>query len=343
MPSPSHRYDFTLRQLLPVVGLIVLPLALFSTVMHLGAALHLLPAPCPALDTDRTILLHQAHASRTRHSAGLVLIGDSSCLMDVSADLLTQLQPGAPATLNLGTLSYLDLHAFGSLLAQYQSANPKRLQTVVLLMHPEALRRPSPDDYDLSVLQHFYAGLDYCGPTLSSGLCFLGVEIFRGRILSRAVPQPLPGGFGRAYGFTHDLWRYLSAHGGSALDPGRFDLAAAQGNPEYRLAPSLQGASSAFRSTLAPGVRLLVGITPVPQSFAPKQYDARQRRLLETWSQWLQADVPLSELPATWPDELFASTTHLNERGVRLYTEQLSQAITAHAPVRGAPTLRPGE
>jgi hypothetical protein len=337
MSPPSHRYQFRLQQLLPVVGWTLLPLALFCLFMHLAAAARILPPPCPSLDVDRTILFHQAQASRSRQSADIVLIGDSSCLMDVSVEQLTKLLPGAHAILNLGTLSYLDLRAFASLLAHYQAANPGQLQTVVLLMHPEALRRSRPADYDVAALRHFYAGLDYCGPAVSRPLCLLGVETFRGRVLSRALPLPLPGAFGRDYGFTHDLWRYVSAHRGSARDPGRFDPAAAHVNIEYRLAPSLRSASLAFRAAVPASVKLIAGITPAPQSLTGAGYPQLQRRLLETWGQWLQADGALTETPAALPDDLFASSTHLNARGVRLYTEQLGRALAGHLRAREGP------
>jgi hypothetical protein len=45
----------------------------------------------------------------------------------------------------------------------------------------------------------------------------------------------------------------------------------------------------------------------------------------------LIADQPLHELPATLPDAFFASSTHLNERGVKLYTERLATALAVGA------------
>ena len=323
----SHLYDFSLRNLLQILGPPLLPLGLFALVLHGGAALGLLPRPCPALDTDRTILFHQAQATLERHNASLLFVGDSSCLMDVSVTQLDPLLPGAAPALNLGTLSYLDLHRFSSLVDHYVRTNPNQLRTVVLLLNPEALRRASATDYHVEALSHFYSGIDYCGPTLPPLLCGLGVEIFRGRLLSRAVPQPLSGAYGRFYGFTHDLWKYLSAHHGSAIDPGHFDAASAHGSAEYRLAKSLEKASQDFRAALPDGVKLFVGITPLPESFVGPSFRQRYRDMLETWSQWLKADAALTELPATLPDNLFASATHLNERGVRLYTEQLARAM----------------
>ena len=100
-----------------------------------------------------------------------------------------------------------------------------------------------------------------------------------------------------------------------------------QGNAEYRLAAKLEADSVTFSSALPPGVQLLVGITPVPKSFALPNYAQRQRQMLAEWARWLKADAALVELPATMADENFASTTHLNEAGARIYTELLARAL----------------
>ena len=80
----SHNCNFQWRDLVRLALPSLVPLAVFAALMHGAAALGLLPAPRPALDTDRTILIHQVEASRARQEAEVVLIGDSSCLMDVS-------------------------------------------------------------------------------------------------------------------------------------------------------------------------------------------------------------------------------------------------------------------
>src|SRR5215510_14013984 len=104
----SHEYDFSLTDLCKLIGGPLVPVAAFAMTMHLGAAVKLFPPPRPTLDIDRTILLHQAEASRTRQDADVLLLGDSSCLMNVSTRQLAEGLPGQHRVLNLGTLSYLD-------------------------------------------------------------------------------------------------------------------------------------------------------------------------------------------------------------------------------------------
>ena len=323
----SHEYDFALTDVLKLIGWPLVPVGWFAVVMHLGAALNVFPLPRPTLDIDRTILLHQAEASRARHDADMLLIGDSSCLMDVSARPLAEALPGQHHVLNLGTLSYLDLPAYAGLLRNYVTANPGRLRTVVLLMHPEALRRVAPVDYHVELVRNFQSGIDLRDPASPPLVTWLGTDIFKARFLSRILPVPLHGNYGQQYGFTTDLWRYLSDHDGSAVDPGTFDRQSAQGNAEYRVSPKLETASQAFKAEVPAGIKLIVGITPAPEGFVITNYRQQYSQMLREWSQWLGADTFLENLPATLPDKLFSSTTHLNESGQRIYTGRLAQTL----------------
>ena len=320
----SHECEFAASEILKLLGSVLWPLGLFALVMHLGVLANVWPRPLPTSDTDRTILLHQAAASRSTHDADLLLIGDSSCLMDVSAPLLGPALPGGRRALNLGTLSYLDLTSYAAILRQHFAANPGRVRTVVLLMHPEALRRAAPEEHHEEILGRYYAGLDYCDPATPSLVCWMGGVILKGRLLSRCLPVPLAGAYGQKYGFTAGLWDYLDRHQGSAIDPRKFEGSAAQGNAEYQLSPRLEHTSQAFRSAIPPGVRLHLGITPAPESFVRADYPQRHAEMLRQLGTWLRADATLANLPATMPDERFASTTHLNEAGQRIFTEMLA-------------------
>ena len=327
--------EFQLTDLFKAVSLIFGGLAIFAAILHLGAALRVLPRPRPALDMDRTILIHQAEASRTPQDADVILIGDSSCMMDVSARELSRAL--SRQVLNLGTLSYLDLPAFAAMVREYAAVNPGRLRTVVLLCHPEFLRRQEPIAAHVRTLTNYFAGADtYDLATWPGRLhCWLGIEVFRERILTRIVPVPLPREFSRFYGFSNqELWRYLSDRVGSAVDPRLFRLQSGQGNAEYRLAANLEMESAAFRSAIPTGVQLLVGITPAPKSFVLPNYDQKYQRMLADWSRWLKADGALAALPATLPDESFATTTHLNEAGARAYTELVTRQLE---PIRKRP------
>ncbi len=323
----SHTVEFAPRELLQLVAAPLVPVLLFALVMQAGARFGLLPAPRPALDVDRTILIHQAESSRARSGAEVLLLGDSSCLMNVNARQLGDAL--GRRALNLGTISFLDLGVHARLLREFTQANPGQPRAVVLLMHPEALRRAGSEPYPLAVLTHYLAGTDHHRTGTFAGRlnALSGVDVFQGRLLSRALPTPFTNSFGRLYGFTTDLERFMSARVGGAIDPG---TNSATGNAEYRLSATLEKLSRDFRAAVPPKTKLLVGITPVPAKFAGTKYPALRDQMLRDWSAWLQADAALWELPATLPDEQITGATHLKPAAVPAYTEALAAAVRTH-------------
>lgn len=320
----SHEYLCRPVDLLRLMIGPLFPVALFVAAMQCGARFNLLPSPRPTLDTDHTILVHQAEASRKPQEAQILLLGDSSCLMDVNARELGQ-HLGVPS-LNLGLLSYLGLEHYAEMLRGYVAANPNRLRIVVLLMNPEALRRVGSEEYYGRLLSSYWKGEDACRTATFEDrlVCWLGVETFRSRILSRALPSPIEGAFGRKYGFSDNLEAFMRRENGSVIDPVN---ERPRGISEYRLSPTLKPVSQQFKMSLPPGVKLLVGITPVPESSAGQNYSELHASMLLEWGEWLQADGLLQTLPATLPENSFARPTHLNESTMRIYTRELASAL----------------
>ena len=322
----SHTCEFTARALVPLIGWPCVFVVAFAVSMHVGASLHLLPAPRPTLDTERTVLLHQADAAQSAHDAEIILLGDSSCLMNVSTRQLgTEL---GRRVLNLGTFSFLDVNTHAAMLRHCAQANPSRLRTVVLLMHAESLRRLGAEPYYVEALTNFWAAQDHFTPETVTGQInrSLGVDVFKGRLLSRVLPLPLGGAYGRRYGFTHDLESALTADFGSIIDP---DPQPLTGSAEYRLAPTIEKASRTLRTAVPPGVELLVGITPAPERFAGARYPAQQTIMLRQWADWLGA-AALTNLPPTLPDSSFVRTTHLNATVIPAYTTALANELKPH-------------
>jgi hypothetical protein len=244
--------------------------------------------------------------------------------MDVNARQLEQLT--GKRTLNLATLSYVRLDDHLRLLRNYITNNPSA-QTVVLLMHPESLRLASRPSYFHDVLDSYFAQRDDGVPAESRILRLLNVYSFRNRLLTRALPVPLPSEYGQYYGFNLNLWDHLTEHNGSALDPHIYPKTPPSGNPEYRLAPQLEAVSRLFRPPA--NTRLIVGITPSPADYVYRNHSETCRAMLATWSQWLSADPSLTNLPFVLPPTHFATTTHLNGRGVSEYTQLLADQLTA--------------
>lgn len=327
----SHEYRFRIADALQLVASPICALALVGMLLHAAVAVGLMPGPWPAVDMDRTILLHQAVAASRRHDARLLLVGDSSCLMDVSAEALGA-RLHAPA-LNLATISYVNLESHARIISRFARANPGQLDAAVLLLHPNTLRLGESATEYIELLRHALVEngnasaerVQSFGQSIVADL--LGTGIVRQRLLGRVVPKPLPGAYGARYGFTWNLWKHMTAERGSLVDPHKFDRSRPVGSAEYRMSERVKAETKEFRHALPRGVRLAVGLTPVPESFAHPDHAAVCQGILHSLGDWLAPACVLTGLPATMPDDKFATVTHLNERGRMVFTSLLAAEL----------------
>ena len=324
----SHEYRFRLVEGMQAVGGPVAVALLWAAVVWLGAAAGVWPSPRPMLDVDRTVLIRQADASGESSSAEVLLIGDSSCLMNVDATYLTA-RLGAE-TLNLGTLSYLDLDSFASLLNRHLKSRSGAPKTVVLLVHPDFVRRYTSARAHVEAWEHYLAGRDHWfdGTSEWGVRRWLGLHIVEGRFLGR-LPVPLEGKFGSRYGFTTDLYRYQADHRGSLPDPRTLKEADLAGDRNYWVAPVHRRGAAAFAAAVPEGSRLLTGLTPLPESFPPDDFAAAYHRLLLEWSALFEGSSALFGLPPTLADERFATRAHLRPEAIEDYTEALNRELVA--------------
>ncbi len=323
----SHSYQFGWSDVVRLLGPTLAVVVMGSIGLHVGASSGWLPRPRPAVDIDRTILVHQTESAREQEQASIVLIGDSSCLMNVVATQLAEIL-GKPVR-NLATLSYVDLPTHGRLIQFHARANPDALKTVVLLMHPESLRLGSVPAYFREQIIAFAEQRDIStrSPWSQPLARLLGVDRARDRVLSRVMPWPLPGEYGRFYGFTRDLERFMDQEGGSAMDPNTYDPEQTHGLPEWRLATRFENECQRFRGSLPKGTRLIAGLTPSPESYAATEREDVRREILSQWTLWLGAEKTLERLPLSLPDNQFASTVHLNSVGRQAYTRIVAEAL----------------
>jgi hypothetical protein len=293
MANPSHHFDFSIgdlvrRSLPPLLGV-----ALLAAALHAVSYMGLLPHPVPA-DLDRTLLAAKAELASGTAPASVLLLGDSSCMMDVDAPELAR-HLGRPV-LNLGTLSYLDLTAHTALLRHSLARLPAPPGDVVLLLHPGSLLRgsslPDLDRFLRASLAGDARSLRSAPRHPAEGL--LAGVVIREQIVQPWIPGLLRGDFATAYGTPWEVRRLVHRQRGTLLDPTRFDAAAFQGRYEFRLHPRLEPASRDFRSAIPPGVRLWVGLTPLPESLALSDHAARIETVLGTWAAWLRPNRVLN-------------------------------------------------
>src|SRR5688572_30236999 len=343
----SHTYHLTRADWASLLLPPCLVMAGIVLAMRLWASFDAVPLG-PITDLDSLILAEKERAAAVMHDAEILLTGDSSCLMDFSAPLLdTLLRPHR--TFNLGTMSSLRLERHGELAAAYLVANSNRVTTVVLLVTPEMvggtsvpiapvqeyvpadpeMRRRLREIREESAQNEFVATFELV-PQLS---LFLALPLMKTQIVHRVFETPWKGPYGWQYGSPSGFQQHLRAHNGSAIDPvsaGERSMIEYTNKTNYEITEAIKPQCEAFRAKLPKGIRLLVGLTPVPQSNPSAEYVGARDRILGELAKHLDADAQLLTLPTVMPDQYFSTTTHLNERGARLYTHILARALKLH-------------
>lgn len=320
---PGHVYRFDRRDLARNVAATV-GLVLLAGLAVLGLLCTGL-AGKPALlgNADSTILATKARLASEPSAARLAFVGDSSCLVNV--DIPTLRTAGVEAV-NLGTLSYLGLDAFGLLARRFcEGHSPAE---IVLVVHPECLRLAQASAEHRRILETAL-GLGEPAWSLQAGPAAeaLGFEEARERWLDRALPTPLRGGLGARYGFTRDLQRELLGNGGTLEETAQYVAAASTASAEYRIAPRIRTECERFRKLLPPGTRLRLVISPVPRSHALRRHEATVSEMAATVAASLGAERPRDPMPAILPDTDFGTTTHLRPEAARRYTLRLAEAL----------------
>ena len=320
----SHHYVFDFKWLISHLGLPVIFIVIIASMLHLGA--RLLPSPRATWDMDRTIMATKADLSSRDEGADIVLIGDSSCLMNIDASQLSELT--GKKVINLGTVSFLDMKVFSHLLDRYLKAQSKLPSQVVLMVHPDFLRRSSPSKSHVAWINDYMAGRDHAtkGESWSSVEYLLGVHVIRGRLLSW-LPRPLSSAFGAYFGFTSNLESYMWDHQGSAVDPRSLKEADLKGSKEYRISTTNQNNAALFAQIIPEGTQLAVALSPTPASFADESLVPKLASILQDWKSALNAENSFETLPLALEDNKFANKTHLNPEASKTYTLRLSDLL----------------
>ncbi len=322
----SHRYQIQRSDLFRALGLPLCGVLLIGLIVHLSSWLPFAPTPRPALDVDRTVIIQQIDSSETTTDAEILLIGDSSCLMNVDAALLEGL--AKTRAINLGTLSFLDLDTFGSLLSHYLDHQTSPPKWIILLTHPDFVRKNSASQAHTNCFNRYLEKQDhlYNHTPPWSPEKYLGIHIVEGRLLAR-LPLPLNNAFGRYYGFTSDLSSFMVQHQGSAVDPRSLDLEQLKGSSDYRVARSHKRLAASFLERIPSGTAFFVGLTPVPKSFPQNDFVAEYQALLNEWARLFPGCIALSQLPPVLDNEYFATKTHLTQAAATHYTRVLLENI----------------
>jgi hypothetical protein len=144
-----------------------------------------------------------------------------------------------------------------------------------------------------------------------------------------AFHLPLPGNYGRHYGWPEDLASSVRANHGSMEDPNR--LTKCQEDPiTFKTSTAFKERLALFRDAIQrhPGVSLRLLISPSPATCTSPQFaDQREQTLAELLEILAIERHAFIETPATFPIEEFATATHLNAKGRTKLTALVAEAL----------------
>lgn len=322
----SHEFQFQAKEAAAEILRPLLVVLAIATWVRGSDVLGLLPSPRALSTLEETILTRQWE--RSQKPSEMVLVGDSSALMDVSGSELSR-ELGVE-TLQLGTFSLLQPADFAVLASNslHRSTQPG---TVLLLVHPEFLARPAGDPAMVSKFRCIREGTTTVDPEADWGERAehgLGLTHVRNRLESRGHAFPMKGAYGIRYGFSDQVVSALDRDGG-LVDPNRY-RPKPRSRVSMNVSPRLEVPFRAWRKALPESTRILVGITPVPESEAGPELGTLRDQALQTLVEWIGGNTQgLSSLPTHLPDPNFSSSTHLTENARDPFTRQLAQAIRA--------------
>lgn len=320
----SHSYEHTAADFFKPTLFPWLGVAVLAVLVRL--ATQILPEPHAHLDLDRTVISEKVQSSKSTEPRDLILVGDSSCLMNLDA---RQIESATGwKTHNLGMLSFLDFPTFAMAARNHLDHSSQPAKRILLIVHPEFLRRSSPSRAHIEYARSVQQGEDYFYSVKSPwmSLDYLsGAWTVRNRFVGR-LPNPLNGPFQQYFGFTTTMVNYMNAHQGSAVDPGTLTDEDLKGNTEYRLTDYNRMGAERFREVVGDEVEIWIGLSPVPESLADSVYLSSREKTLEDWQEALSPDQIL-DLPESLPDNQFANKTHIRPEAVEAYTEMALRLI----------------
>ena len=143
-------------------------------------------------------------------------------------------------------------------------------------------------------------------------------------VLARVVELPLPGAYGRSFGWPDDMARAIDGGHGGLIDPSSM---AACATPPRAISEAVRERLPELRvaiKRLAPG-RAYIVVTPSPSECAGASFDDAHAAMLRELGQELEIE-PLHTRP-TLPAALFSTRAHLSAQGRASFTEELAVTL----------------
>ena len=328
----SHEYKTTVGDWIKAVLPTLVALVGLAWILRTANGLSFLPVPPVFANPGSTVLAHQAAAAKAGLPGEIVLLGDSTCMMGVDALTLEANLPGHGSVLNLGLIVWLGFEDYAGLLSNHSAVTPTRIKTVVLLVTPTKLTLKREDGMgeawrNLRVQEKASTPKLTSWRTVKAGL---GCDILRRNLLSHWMVRPLAGkGDGTIFfGFPNEIDNYMTTHQGSLIELGAFKQSRQQESWSLTPSPDLAAQCKTLREAVPVGAKLIIGLTPMPESRSSIEERERRPVLLQIWNQHINADGVLTNLPPVMPDIFFASGGHLNLLGQKKFTAILARELS---------------
>jgi hypothetical protein len=264
-------------------------------------------------DIEGTVIGVQLERAPKMGAPDILIVGDSSALMGVDAIRLGVLL-GDRHVESLATFGHVGPAGYAHELELY--ANGRRsLPTILVLMHGVSLK--------LTDREYETFGVERA---VLTGTMDPRTRIFD-RLMAPVLYLPLPGSYGREYGWPEDLAAALQAGQGSIVDPNTYEPADAKVF-RYEMTPAVARRLDALGATIGRlgAANVLVGVTPMPSA----ETDESSVRSRAEVQKQLASRVGASEiikLPASMRDDEFATQTHLSAKGRAKLTEVVAAEL----------------
>lgn len=279
--------------------------------------------PITTYPIENVILSGQIERARTIKNADLLIIGDSSALMGIDAVMLGRILSGKRVE-SLASIGLVGPRGYAKFLNIYRQSHGGTLPVVVVLMHPSTLTLNERD----------FKKNNFEKPFLDKTIPLLSARGIRDNIFYNGIKKilifPLPGSYGRYYGFENKLRKSLLLHNGSLVDPNVFQPGDSTNCYKYLLSDAMKKRMPALRKELKRPKTGAVywGITPMPKSHGCEETSKQVEAIAASVEALMgQPAGNTLKLPDFLNDDLFANGTHLNEEGRNVYTKTLAKAL----------------